>query len=112
MPFSNNGDFEQLVEQITDVIFARLNGEGVDQAKMCRCTSESFHRCPERMHRVVDAGASRIRPVPRHPASARDCARRTDHTPSNPDASETEIKRLCDKAAQSHFASASVNPTW
>jgi len=36
-PISNNGDFEQLVEQITDVIYARLNGESVDQAKMCGC---------------------------------------------------------------------------
>ena len=27
MPYSSNGDFEQLVEQITDVIYARLNGE-------------------------------------------------------------------------------------
>ena len=27
MSFSTNGDFEQLVEQITDVIYARLNGE-------------------------------------------------------------------------------------
>ena len=27
MAYSNNGDFEQLVEQITDVIYARLNGE-------------------------------------------------------------------------------------
>ena len=28
MPFSNNGDYESLVEQITDVIVARLNGDG------------------------------------------------------------------------------------
>ena len=27
---------------------------------MCGCTSECFHRCPERMHRIVDAGAARI----------------------------------------------------
>ena len=25
--YSHNGDFEQLVEQITDVIYARLNGD-------------------------------------------------------------------------------------
>ena len=80
MPYSNNGDFEQLVEQITDVIYARLNGEGVDQAKMCGCTSECFHRCPERMHRVVDAGAARIGLVLGQTASARDWASLIDHT--------------------------------
>ena len=40
MPFSNNGDYEALIEQITDVIVARLNGDGgVEQAAMCGCTS-------------------------------------------------------------------------
>jgi len=112
MPYSSNGDFEQLVEQITDVIYARLNGEGADQAKMCGCTSECFHRCPERMHRVVDAGAARIGLVLGQTGSARDWASLIDHTLLKPDASQTEIKRLCEEAAQYHFASVCVNPTW
>lgn len=112
MPFSQNGDFERLVEQITDVIYARLNGEHVDQAKMCGCTSECFHRCPERMNRVVDAGAARIGLVLGQTASARDWAGLIDHTLLKPDASQTEIKRLCEEAAQYRFASVCVNPTW
>ena len=112
MPYSHNGDFEQLVEQITDVIYARLNGEAVDQAKMCGCTSECFHRCPERMHRVVDAGAARIGLVLGQTGSARDWASLIDHTLLRPDASQTEIKHLCEEAAQYHFASVCVNPTW
>ena len=112
MPFSHNGDFEQLVEQITDVIYARLNGHADDQAKMCGCTSECFHRCPERMHRVVDAGAARIGLVLGQTASARDWASLIDHTLLKPDASQTEIKHLCEEAAQYHFASVCVNPTW
>jgi deoxyribose-phosphate aldolase len=112
MAFSPNGDFEQLIEQITDVIYARLNGDHQDQAKMCGCTSECFHRCPERMHRVVDAGAARIGLVLGQTASARDWASLIDHTLLKPDASQTEIKRLCEEAAQYHFASVCVNPTW
>src|SRR5499433_701914 len=112
MPYSNNGDFEQLVEQITDVIYARLNGEVNEHAKMCGCTSECFHRCPERMHRVVDAGAARIGLVLGQTASARDWASLIDHTLLKPDASQTEIKHLCEEAAQYHFASVCVNPTW
>src|SRR2546428_6953871 len=112
MPYSNNGDCEQLVEQITDVIYARLNGESVDQAAMCGCTSECFHRCPERMHRLVDAGAARIGLVLGQTASARDWASLIDHTLLKPDASQTEIKRLCEEAAQYRFASVCVNPTW
>ncbi len=112
MPYSHNGDFEHLVEQITDVIYARLNGEHPDQAKMCGCTSECFHRCPERMHRVVDAGAARIGLILGQTASAGDWASLIDHTLLKPDASQTEIKRLCEEAAQYHFASVCVNPTW
>src|SRR5262244_3043890 len=112
MLYSHNGDFEQLVEQITDVIYARLNGEAVDQARMCGCTSECFHRCPERMHRVVDAGAARIGLVLGQTASARDWAGLIDHTLLKPDANENEIKRLYEEAAQYHFASVCVNPTW
>jgi hypothetical protein len=29
--YSQNGDFERLVEQITDVIVARLNGDGAGE---------------------------------------------------------------------------------
>ena len=112
MPYSSNGDFEALVEQITDVIYARLNGHADDQAKLCGCTSECFHRCPERMHRVVDAGAARIGLVLGQTASARDWAALIDHTLLKPDASQTEIKHLCEEAAQYRFASVCVNPTW
>ena len=28
MGYSNNGDYERLIEQITDAIVARLNGDG------------------------------------------------------------------------------------
>ncbi len=112
MAHSNNGDFEQLVEQITDVIYARLNGEFADQAAMCGCTSDCFNRCPERMHRVVDAGAARIGLVLGQTGSARDWASLIDHTLLRPDATERDIKTLCEEAAQYHFASVCVNPTW
>lgn len=112
MAYSTNGDFEQLVEQITDVIYARLNGEFADQAAMCGCTSDCFNRCPERMHRVVDAGAARIGLVLGQAGSARDWASLIDHTLLRPDATERDIKILCEEAAQYHFASVCVNPTW
>src|SRR5258708_25783026 len=79
---------------------------------MSGCTTECFHRCPERMHRVVDAGAARIGLVLGQTASARDWASLIDHTLLKPDASQTEIKHLCEEAGQYHFASVCVNPTW
>lgn len=112
MSASHNGNLESLVEQITDVIVARLNGESDDGAEMCGCESRCFNRCPERMRRVVDAGAARIGVVLGESASARDWAGLVDHTLLKPEATETDIKRLCDEAAQFRFASVCVNPTW
>ncbi len=112
MAYSNNGDLEHLVEQITDVIVARLNGDVEEQAALCGCGAACFNRCPERMQRVVDAGAARIGLVLGETASARDWASLVDHTLLKPEASEADIERLCGEAAQFHFASVCVNPTW
>jgi deoxyribose-phosphate aldolase len=112
MSYPHNGDFERLVEQITDVIVARLNGDDHAHDGACGCGSACFNRCPERMQRVVDAGAARIGVVLGESASARDWASLVDHTLLKPEASEADIRRLCEEAAQYHFASVCVNPTW
>ena len=112
MPYTNNGDFERLVEQITDVIVARLNGEEHAHDGACGCEAACFNRCPERMQRVLDAGAARIGVVLGESASARDWASLVDHTLLKPEASESDIRRLCEEAAEYHFASVCVNPTW
>ena len=112
MSYTTNGNFDLLVEQITDAIVARLNGEAEEQAAYCGCTSECFHRCPERMSRIVDAGAARIGATLGEAATARDWAGFVDHTLLKPEASETDIRRLCDEARQYGFASVCVNPAW
>jgi len=112
MPNTSNGDLDLLIEQITDAIVNRLNGDGQDQAGMCGCTSECFNRCPERMHRIIDAGAARIGLVLGETASARDWASLIDHTLLKPEATDEDIKKLCEEAARFRFASVCVNPTW
>src|SRR5205085_7192453 len=78
----------------------------------CGCTSECFNRCPERMHRVVDAGAARIGLVLGEAGSARDWASLIDHTLLKPEATDEDIRKLCEEAARYHFASVCINPTW
>jgi deoxyribose-phosphate aldolase len=112
MSHSHNGDLDLLIEQITDAIVARLNGDEYDQAALCGCTSECFNRCPERMHRILDAGAARIGLVLGETGSARDWASLIDHTLLKPEATHEDIKHLCEEAARYRFASVCVNPTW
>lgn len=95
-----NGNYQQLVEQITDLVLSRLD---VDYCPtFCRADVE----------RIVDAGAERIGIVLGSAATAHDWASLIDHTLLKPEASEADIKKLCDEAAQFGFASVCVNPSW
>src|SRR5256714_14113096 len=98
MQNSHNGDLELLIDQITDAIVARLNGDGADQASLCGCTSECFNRCPERMHRIVAAGAARIGLVLGQTSTARGWGSLIDHTLLTPEATHEDIKKLCEEA--------------
>lgn len=97
---SGNHKYELLVEQITDLVLSRLGSE----------RSPTF--CRADVERIVDAGAERIGIVLGESATARDWASLIDHTLLKPDASETDIRNLCDEAAKFGFASVCVNPTW
>lgn len=96
-----NGNYEQLIDQITDMVLAKLTG-----AEYC----PTF--CRADVERIVDAGAERIGIVLGETATAHDWASLIDHTLLKPEASYANIKALCDEAAQYGFASVCVNPGW
>ena len=96
-----NGNYEQLIDQITDMVLAKLGGD-----EYC----PSF--CHADVQRIVDAGAERIGIVLGETATAHDWASLIDHTLLKPEAAEKDIKKLCDEAAQFGFASVCVNPAW
>jgi len=98
-----NGNYERLVEQITDLVLARIDS-GADNYCPSFCGAD--------VQRIVDAGASRIGIVLGETATAHDWASLIDHTLLKPEASQSDIKKLCDEAAQYGFASVCVNPTW
>jgi len=93
-------NYNQLIEQITDIVMAKL---GTDDCP-------SF--CDTDVQRIVDAGASRIGTVLGDTATSRDWASLIDHTLLKPEASKTDIQKLCSEAAQFGFASVCVNPAW
>jgi deoxyribose-phosphate aldolase len=96
-----NGNYEKLVEQITDLVLAKIDGDAYCPS-FCRADVE----------RIVDAGASRIGIILGETATAHDWASLIDHTLLKPEASESDIKKLCNEAIQFGFASVCVNPTW
>jgi deoxyribose-phosphate aldolase len=103
-----NGNYERLVEQITDLVLSRLDGNGNGGYGDNYCPTF----CSADVQRIVDAGASRIGIVLGETATAHDWASLIDHTLLKPEASEADIRKLCDEAAQFGFASVCVNPSW
>ncbi|MEQ1921656.1 MAG: deoxyribose-phosphate aldolase [Pyrinomonadaceae bacterium] len=96
-----NGNYDQLIDQITNMVLAKLTGEE-DCPTFCRADVE----------RIVDAGAERIGIVLGETATAHDWASLIDHTLLKPEAAESDIKKLCSEAAEFGFASVCVNPGW
>ena len=97
-------EINNLIEQITDLVFARLNGTNNDAH--CGCTPHSL-AC------ALDAGASRIGLAFGEAAAANaEVAKYIDHTLLKPDATKAEIEKLCHEARTFSFASVCVNPTW
>jgi deoxyribose-phosphate aldolase len=98
---NKNGNYERLVDQITDLVLAKIGGD-----EYC----PTF--CSADVQRIVDAGAERIGIVLGETATAHDWASLIDHTLLKPEASESDIRKLCDEAAKFGFASVCVNPAW
>jgi deoxyribose-phosphate aldolase len=109
-----NGNLESLVEQITDVVLSRINGaagNGWENRDDCGCADEWLVKCGG-FGRIVDAGAARVGLVLGDTATSLDWASFVDHTLLKPEAAESDIRKLCQEAAQYKFASVCVNPHW
>jgi len=123
----SNAQFEQMVEEITRQVVARMTAEPssslnqtvaavvaaskpVSGAHHCDCTDgRCVRECADRVKHFVDTGAGRITSglgfIPRDLS----LARLIDHTLLKPDASAGEVAQLCREAREYHFASVCVN---
>ena len=98
MGYSNNGDYELLIEQITDAIVARLNGDaGADQGGDVRLHVRMFPSLSRThaSHRRRRRRAYRPRVGP--DGSATEWAGLIDHTLLKPEATDDDIKNSARK---------------
>lgn len=81
----------------------------------CRTCAWAGHcatLCSDRVSAVTGQGAGRIAAAPLAGAVSKDLARMIDHTLLKADATEADIRKLCDEAATNSFFSVCINPTW
>ena len=108
-----NYSLEQLVDIITREVMTAYPPDG-RECTTCgdACDGHCVSRSPEAARNIVAAGASRLTAHLGTGQVAADLARLIDHTLLKPDATEAQIRKLCQEAKQYHFASVCVNPTW
>ncbi len=99
------------IKHIVEIILQELAAAGAVAPARCSCHGFAYECCPQQVRGVVAAGAERLG---LHAAGGgdREVARLIDHTLLKPDATATEIDKLCREAAEFHFATVCVNPTW
>jgi deoxyribose-phosphate aldolase len=105
----NPQDLQRLVEIITEEILQAQPRSGA--AGHCACHSVLFDCCPDRLRGVLDAGATRLG-VHATGGAPGGVADMIDHTLLKPDATRGDVEKLCQEAAEFHFATVCVNPVW
>ena len=106
----NSTDLQRLVEIITEEVLVAQR-RPTDTPPQCACHAVLYECCPDRLRGVLDAGASRIG-LHASGGAAGSVAGMIDHTLLKPDAARADIEKLCREAAEFHFATVCVNPTW
>lgn len=103
-------DREALIEAVTQEVLAALAGEALDDCLACfgDCVAHSAAK----VRSVLAAGATRVSYVGAGADVPNDLAGFIDHTLLKPEATATEIDRMCAEAVEYRFASVCVNPTW
>jgi len=116
---------DELVQAITREVLAALGagpatgglaalgaGPGAAADPCASCRGACAAQCATKVRDVVAGGASRVEYRGRAADVPGDLARYIDHTLLRPDASATDIDRLCAEAAEHRFAAVCINPTW
>ena len=104
-------ELQKLVDLIVAEVMADARLTFCATNALCACHSVIADCCPDRLRGVVDAGATRLG-VHAAGGAPSDVASLIDHTLLKPDATRQSIETLCREAAEFHFATVCVNPTW
>ena len=103
-------DLQRLIDMITEEVIA-THGLRPAVPSRCACHAVVSDCCPDRVRAVVDAGATRLGLHAAGGAPA-GVAGMIDHTLLKPDASQSELEKLCREASEFRFATVCVNPFW
>jgi len=99
------------IKRVIDIILQELAAAGAVAPARCACHGFAFDCCPQQVGGVLAAGATRLG-LHASGGGAGEVAGLIDHTLLKADATASEVEKLCREAAEFHFATVCVNPTW
>jgi deoxyribose-phosphate aldolase len=99
------------IRRVIDIILQELAAAGAVAPARCACHGFSSDCCPRQVGGVLAAGATRLG-LHAEGGGAGEVASLIDHTLLKPDATASEVEKLCREAAEFRFATVCVNPTW
>ncbi|HUS07422.1 MAG TPA: deoxyribose-phosphate aldolase [Bryobacteraceae bacterium] len=116
----DSSELDQLVAQIGEEILNRVGGPRFSNAEglnipdvVCPgCKQRCAQTCAQKTNDIVAAGADRISASDRLTKIDPKIAASIDHTILRPDATQSDIQKLCTEAKRYGFASVCVNPHW
>jgi deoxyribose-phosphate aldolase len=112
MADSHTVDLARLVAMLAQEVIAQTTSSGPARGRTrCGCHAVLEDCCPSRVGPVVEAGATRLG-VAATGGAPKNIAALIDHTLLTPDATRAQVEQLCREAAEFHFATVCVNPTW
>lgn len=109
-------DLNSIAAELTEIIVRALQATTAPACEghpdgMCLDCGKCAALCPDRTRGILQAGADRISASGIRAADVPgDIAKYIDHTLLKPEATPTEIERLCQEARQYGFAAVCVNP--
>jgi deoxyribose-phosphate aldolase len=78
----------------------------------CAGCGQCAQLIPEKVDKVVEAGAERLAGAPGVGGINQNLAKMIDHTLLKPDATKEQVIKLCDEARKYNFASVCINPSF
>jgi deoxyribose-phosphate aldolase len=109
-------EMENIIQEITEIL--KQQGVGLDNAaNTCTCCSgECGGLCAEKssdtVREFINMGAGRISYTEGGTGVPKDIARFIDHTLLRPDATNKDVKKVCNEALKYGFASVCINPSY
>jgi deoxyribose-phosphate aldolase len=113
-------ELQHVIQTVTEEILGYLRGTPpsalagleLDEVVCPGCDQACVEKCAKKTRRVIDAGADRISAGAGVTEVAADIAHLIDHTLLKPEASRSDVTKLCKEALRFGFASVCVNPCY